>query len=68
MDDTGGGIPDDAIARIFGPFFTTKETGMGMGLAICRSIIDAHEGTLEVAWLSLTGARFQLRMTVRVST
>lgn len=62
VTDTGGGISDDAIARIFDPFFTTKETGMGMGLAICRSIIEAHDGVLEVERLSGTGTRFQFRL------
>lgn len=62
--DTGGGISDDAIARIFDPFFTTKETGMGMGLAICRSIIEAHDGVLDVVRLDDAGTLFQFRLPV----
>src|SRR5262252_5842100 len=46
VEDTGKGVEPSAIDRIFNPLFTTKAHGMGMGLAICRSIIDAHGGRL----------------------
>ncbi len=47
--DSGEGICAEAMPRIFDAFYTTKENGMGMGLAICRSIIETHRGRLRVA-------------------
>ena len=48
LSDTGPGIPEEIIPHIFEPFFTTKREGMGMGLNICRSIIESHKGRLWV--------------------
>ncbi len=46
VSDLGDGISAAAADRIFEPFFTTKSDGMGLGLAVCRTIITAHGGTL----------------------
>jgi len=46
VTDAGAGIAESVIARMFEPFFSTKEDGMGMGLNICRSIIESHHGRL----------------------
>ncbi|MBU3557676.1 PAS domain S-box protein [Polynucleobacter sp. Ross1-W9] len=46
VTDAGGGIPENVLERIFEPFFSTKSDGMGMGLNICRSIIESHHGRL----------------------
>jgi two-component system sensor histidine kinase DctS len=47
--DTGPGVGDEAQATIFNAFVSSKEGGMGMGLAICRSIVEAHHGSIEVS-------------------
>ena len=57
--DTGTGIGPQELERIFNPLFTTKSGGMGMGLSICRSIIEAHGGRLWVAPNKPEGAVFQ---------
>jgi signal transduction histidine kinase len=44
--DSGPGIDADRLEKVFAPFYTTKSSGMGMGLSICRSIIGAHGGRL----------------------
>jgi signal transduction histidine kinase len=46
--DTGTGIPEETMHKIFSPLFTTKAQGMGFGLAICKRIIEAHGGTITV--------------------
>jgi signal transduction histidine kinase len=58
VEDTGKGIEPSAVNRIFNPMFTTKTRGMGMGLSICRSIIEAHEGQLWVTAEPTCGAIF----------
>jgi two-component system sensor histidine kinase DctS len=57
--DTGPGVSEDEVPNIFNAFFSLKEGGMGMGLAICRSIVEAHHGRIEVSRDPLLGgARF----------
>ena len=48
IDDTGRGIPADALPHLFDPFFTTKRSGAGLGLAVCRDIVTAHGGRVTV--------------------
>jgi len=56
--DSGHGISKDKLKRIFNPFFTTKSSGMGMGLSISSSIIEAHNGKLYARNNAEQGARF----------
>jgi signal transduction histidine kinase len=60
--DTGTGIGSHDIDRIFNPLFTTKPDGMGMGLSICRAIIETHEGRLWFAPNTPRGAVFQFTL------
>ena len=62
--DTGLGIDPHDMNRIFNPLFTTKPDGMGMGLAICRSIVEAHDGRLWVTANTPHGAVFQFTLNV----
>jgi C4-dicarboxylate-specific signal transduction histidine kinase len=57
--DTGPGLSPESLSRLFEPFYTTKPEGMGMGLSICRSIIEAHGGVLWTTRCEPRGALFQ---------
>jgi C4-dicarboxylate-specific signal transduction histidine kinase len=57
--DTGPGLRPESLPRLFEPFYTTKPDGMGMGLSICRSIIEAHGGRLWATSCEPRGALFQ---------
>ena len=59
--DTGAGIPEDALDRIFIPFYTTKSKGTGLGLAISQRIVKGHGGTIEVQSRLGEGTEFILR-------
>lgn len=59
VEDRGPGIPEEIAARVFEPFFSTKPEGMGMGLAICRSIVEMHDGHLWSTNSEHGGAIFQ---------
>jgi len=55
----------ETISRVFDPFYTTKSSGLGIGLSICRSIIEAHEGQLWAAAAEPKGAVFAFTLPVR---
>ncbi len=62
MRDSGSGIAPDDMRRLFKTFFTTKPNGMGMGLSICRSIIEAHGGRIWASDNCSPGASFQFAL------
>ncbi len=68
VSDSGPGIPQDKRKQIFEPFFTTKPQGMGMGLSIARTIIEAHHGQLSAENHTAGGATFRVRLPIAAAT
>lgn len=62
VQDTGQGLAEEVLARLFEAFFSTKQEGMGMGLNLCRSIVESHQGRMQAQniynGLEITGCRF----------
>ena len=64
MTDTGSGIPPENLDRIFEPYFTTKEDGTGLGLALARRIILEHRGSIRAENAPGGGARFVIGLPI----
>ncbi|AVT75060.1 hypothetical protein RPPS3_09970 [Rhodopseudomonas palustris] len=64
IEDSGCGMSEEVRSRIFEPFFTTKTAGMGVGLAICRSIVELHRGTIDVRSTPGQGSTFEISIPV----
>jgi len=64
IKDNGPGIAADRKKRVFEPFFTMKEGGVGLGLALCQRIIEAHDGSVEECGIPGHGAEFVISMTM----
>jgi signal transduction histidine kinase len=62
LRDNGCGIPPEQLARIFNPFFTTKDKGTGLGMAISRKIVEAHEGTIDATSTVGRGTEFVISL------
>ena len=60
--DNGQGIPEDVLSKIFYPFFTTKEKGSGIGLAIAQKIVESHHGSIDVESKPGVGTTFTLKL------
>jgi signal transduction histidine kinase len=64
--DSGAGMDAESLARIFQPFFTTKPKGMGLGLSISRTIVEAHGGTLSAHSAPGEGSTFRIELPRRL--
>jgi two-component system, LuxR family, sensor kinase FixL len=62
VEDSGPGVVEDAVEKLFEPYFTTKKDGLGVGLSISRSIVESHGGSIVVANLPQGGARFSVTL------
>jgi len=67
VEDSGPGVPDEIAAAIFEPFHSTKSDGLGMGLAISKSIVESHGGTLWLDASGAGGARFAFCIPAKIS-
>ncbi|MBM4277530.1 MAG: GAF domain-containing protein [Deltaproteobacteria bacterium] len=67
ISDTGDGISEDVIGKIFDPLFTTRAKGIGLGLAVCKSIIERHGGAIEVESKVGEGATFTVRLPLKAN-
>lgn len=65
--DTGRGIPDEVLPKLFNPLFTTKAKGVGLGLAVCKRVIEAHGGTISVKSRPNKGSEFTLTIPLKVA-
>jgi signal transduction histidine kinase len=64
VTDRGGGIPKEKIEQVFERFFTTKKQGMGLGLSVCRTIINAHHGKIWATNNGGSGATFHFSLPI----
>jgi signal transduction histidine kinase len=62
IQDTGKGISQENLQKIFNPFFTTKDTGTGLGLPIVKKIIESHKGTIEIESIEYFGTKVTIRL------
>jgi len=71
VTDMGPGLPDEVIERMYEAFFSTKSDGMGIGLGLCRSIVESHHGRIRAENLyngaSIVGCRFAFTIPVELS-
>jgi two-component system, sporulation sensor kinase E len=64
--DTGGGIPESVKDKIFDPLFTTKAKGIGLGLSLCKSVLERHGGDIKVKSKEGEGTMFTISLPTQV--
>ena len=62
IEDTGSGISEENLSKIFNPFFSTKEKGSGLGVSIVRNIIEGHRGTIRIESQEGSGTTVTIRL------
>lgn len=62
VEDTGSGIDEEDLDRVFDPFFSTKDRGTGLGMAIVATVVSAHQGEIDVDSVPGTGTRFTIKL------
>ena len=67
VTDLGVGLTDEQLPRMFEPFYTTKPDGMGLGLAICQTIMNAHDGAVGVERNAHKGTTFSFTLPVHMA-
>jgi C4-dicarboxylate-specific signal transduction histidine kinase len=67
LNDSGPGVPPDRADNIFRPFETSKVNGMGMGLSICRTIVESHGGQMRLVQSGAPGCRFEFTLPVNIA-
>jgi two-component system, NtrC family, sensor histidine kinase HydH len=65
FDDEGQGIPSENLAKIWDPFFTTKEQGTGLGLGIVKNIVESHGGSIQIVNRPVRGARVTIELPIK---
>ena len=62
--DTGVGIPEENMGELFNPFFTTKAKGQGLGLPVCKRLVEAHDGRITVESKPGEGSTFTVELPI----
>ena len=68
LEDTGRGIPEEHRTKIFTPLFTTKSKGQGFGLAVCKKLVEAHNGEITFESQAGKGTTFKIKLPQRKET